>query len=184
MAARPARWALGLACALAVTTPALAQPPGPAQPDPPAQTRLVHSPWTKICRKQAGKEGCFTVREARLENGRFVASVGLVEIEGEPRKILRATLPLGVVLRRGAQIIVDAHAPATAPYTFCLPNGCLADFAVSAELLQQVKGGRSLVLQAFDLQGRMATFSFPLEDFSKAHDGPATDPKPAAPPRP
>lgn len=145
---------------------------------------LIYSPWTKVCGKEgqpntpnAQKEVCFTIKEARLDTGQFVASAGLIELDSEPRKILRVTLPLGLLLRHGTRMIVDSNQPMTGVYNFCLPNGCWADFEVNDEFVGTLKKGQNLVLQAFNLNGQVASFSFPLTDFTKANEGPPTDPK-------
>ncbi len=164
------------------------QPPADQQAamPPPAETPpLIYSPWTKVCGKegqqqqaQAGaKEVCFTIKEARLDTGQFVASAGIIELEGEPKKLLRVTLPLGLLLRHGTRMIIDSQQPTTGSFNFCLPNGCWADFEVDKDFVGRMKKGQSLVLQAFNLNGQVASFAFPLPDFAKAVDGPPTDPK-------
>ncbi|MEA2933427.1 MAG: hypothetical protein QOD74_73 [Variibacter sp.] len=170
------------------------QPPADAQQagvPPAAETPpLIYSPWTKVCGKDGqtqqaaasgkeapGKEVCFTIKEARLDTGQFVASAGVIELDGEAKKILRVTLPLGLLLRHGTRMLVDGQQPATGMYNFCLPNGCWADFEVDKDFVGRMKKAQSLVLQAFNLNGQVASFPFPLTDFAKASDGPPTDPK-------
>lgn len=188
-AQRPAQRAPAQRPAQPQAQPAPAQqPPADQQAaaPPAAETPpLVYSPWTKVCGKEGqqgqgptgGKEVCFTIKEARLDTGQFVASAGVIELDGEPKKILRVTLPLGLLLRHGTRMIVDSQQPMTGMYNFCLPNGCWADFEVDKDYVGRLKKGQSLVLQAFNLNGQVASFAFPLTDFAKAADGPATDPK-------
>jgi invasion protein IalB len=162
--------------------PAQAQPPAaPAAPQAAETPPLIYSPWTKVCGKEgqpnAQKEVCFTIKEARLDTGQFVASAGLIELEGEQKKILRVTLPLGLLLRNGTRLVVDTQQPMTGVFNFCLPNGCWADFEVNPDFIGKVKKGQTLVLQAFNLNGQVASFAFPLVDFAKSNEGPPTDPK-------
>src|SRR5215204_2625720 len=172
-----------------------AQPAQPAETQAPAaaapaaavpqvaETPPIYSPWTKVCGKEGQpnapeqKEVCFTIKEARLDTGQFVASAGLIELNGQPQKILRVTLPLGLLLRHGTRMIVDTQQPMTGVYNFCLPNGCWADFEVNTDFVGKLKKGQSLILQAFNLNGQVATFAFPLVDFARSNDGPPTDPK-------
>lgn len=160
------------------------QQPAPQQATPQAAEAppLIYSPWTKVCGKEGQPQGpqkevCFTIKEARLDTGQFVASAGLIELEGETKKILRVTLPLGLLLRHGTRMIVDANQPMTGVFNFCLPNGCWADFEVGAEFVGTLKKSTNLILQAFNLNGQVATFGFPLADFAKSNEGPPTDPK-------
>lgn len=160
----------------------------PAQPQSPAagqpaeqQLPIVYSPWTKFCGKDpknaSAKEVCLTVKEARLETGQFVAGAALIEQEGETKKILRITLPLGMQLVHGTRIILDQEQPMIGRYVVCLPNGCMADFDVTADFVGKMKSGQQIVLQGINLPGQAASYPLPLSDFTKANDGPATDPK-------
>lgn len=166
----------------AQATPA-PQPQAPQAPQAAETPPLIYSPWTKVCGKEnrgpgnEQKEVCFTIKEARLDTGQFVASAGLIELEGDAKKVMRVTLPLGLLLRHGTRMIVDTNQPMTGAYSFCLPNGCWADFDVSQDFVATLKKGQNLVLQAFNLNGQVATFGFPLGDFAKSNEGPPTDPK-------
>ena len=68
--------------------------------------QLIYSPWTKFCLKANqndpnAKQVCFTGKDARIESGMPVVAAVLIEPEGEPKKILRVTLPLGMQLIHG-----------------------------------------------------------------------------------
>ncbi len=121
--------ALG-ATAFAQAPPPAAQPKAPAKPPaakgPPAQQKpaapageaqqppageaqqpqLIYSPWTKFCLK--GQEAnaqqvCFTGKDGRIESGMPVIAAVLIEPEGDPKKVLRVTLPLGMQLPQGTR---------------------------------------------------------------------------------
>ncbi|MDO9058800.1 MAG: invasion associated locus B family protein, partial [Bradyrhizobium sp.] len=100
-----------------------------------------------------------------------------IEPEGEPKKILRVTLPLGMQLVHGSRVIVDANATAQSPYVICFANGCMSDYDVTPELLASMKKGQNLVVQAINSNGAPLTLPLPLAEFAKAYDGPPTDPK-------
>jgi invasion protein IalB len=193
--------------AIAVGTPVLAQAPPPAQPAPkapaqPAQPKaqpkappqapapaqnagsdvppLTYSPWTKVCIKgqdTGAQQVCFTGKEGRIDTGMLVIGAVLIEPEGAAAKTLRITLPLGMQLPQGTRAIVDQGQPMTAPYMICFPNGCMADYEASGELIGKLKKGQSLVVQGINSQGQAVSLPLPLPDFAKAYDGPPTDPK-------
>jgi len=160
--------------------PAAAQPPQGQQP-----VQLVYSPWTKFCLKgQPGqppdpnaKQVCFTGKDARVESGQPVAAAVLIEPEGQERKIMRITLPLGMQLVHGTRLIIDQNQPMTAPYVICIANGCMADYDANAEFVKKLEKGQGLVLQAINATGQPISLVLPLNDFAKAYDGPPTDPK-------
>jgi invasion protein IalB len=154
--------------------------PPPQQPAAADQPQLVYSPWTKFCLKGQeanAKQVCFTGKDGRLESGMPVVAAVLIEPDGEPRKILRVTLPLGMSIQPGTRVIVDQGQPMTGPYVICFNNGCMADYEASADLIGNLKKGQSLHVQAINGGGQPVSLPLPLNDFAKAYDGPPTDPK-------
>jgi len=173
-------------------TPQTQQTPAPPAGAPPAgaqagsaqagndQVQLIYAPWTKFCIKgqEAGaKQVCFTGKDGRIESGQPVIAAVIIEPEGEPKKILRVTLPLGMQLQHGTRIIVDSNPPAQQPYVICFQNGCMSDYEVTPEMLTSLKKGQALNVQAINSNGAALTLPLPLADFAKAYDGPPTDPK-------
>jgi invasion protein IalB len=155
--------------------PAPQMPPGQGQ----ANQQLMYSPWMKVCGKgpdTANKQVCVVTKDGRLENGMPVAIVQLFEPEGEP-KVLRVTVPLGMQLQHGTRVIVDQNQPMQAPYKICFPVGCMSDYPVTDDLINKMKKGQQITVQAINLQGTPISLPLPLTDFAKAFDGPPTDPK-------
>jgi invasion protein IalB len=174
--------------------PPAAKPAAPAAAAPEAQqqapqaqngdqqVQLIFSPWTKFCLKGQNndpnaKQVCFTGKDARIESGMPVVAAVLIEPEGEPKKILRVTLPLGMQLVHGTRVIVDQNQPMTAPYVICFTNGCMADYDAGGDMVGKLKKGQGLVIQAINSTGQPISLVLPLADFGKAYDGPPTDPK-------
>jgi len=151
----------------------------PAQPQD-QQIQLIYAPWTKFCLKGQdanAKQVCFTGKDGRIESGQPVVAAVIIEPEGEPKKILRVTLPLGMQLVHGTRIIVDNNQPLQSPYVICFANGCMSDYEATPELLANMKKGQNLVVQAINANGAPLTLPLPLGEFGKAYDGPPTDPK-------
>ena len=162
------------------TPPAVGAPAAGAQQPPEQQVQLIYAPWTKFCLKgqDAGaKQVCFTGKDGRIESGQPVIAAVIIEPEGEPKKILRVTLPLGMQLVHGTRVIVDTNTPQQSPYVICFANGCMSDYEVTPELLANMKKGQNLVVQAINSNGAPLTLPLPLAEFAKAYDGPPTDPK-------
>jgi invasion protein IalB len=161
--------------------PQQAQPQQPqAQAAQPEQPQLIYSPWTKFCLKGQeanAKQVCFTGKDARLESGMPVVAAVLIEPEGDPKKVLRVTLPLGMQIIHGTRIIIDQGQPAQGPYVICFTNGCMADYEANADLINRLKKGQQLAVQAINSNGQPISLNLPLSDFAKAYDGPPTDPK-------
>ena len=148
------------------------------------QVQVIASPWTRYCAKNLteqsseikSREVCFTASDGHLTSGQKLVIALLIEPEGSDTKLLRVTLPLGVALVPGARIVIDEKEAMTAPYVACLPqNGCMADYKADDDLIEKLKKGQSLAIQAFE-KGRPINFTLPLTGFAKAYDGPASDP--------
>ena len=180
-----ARKAAPKAAPAAPAPAAQAAPPAPAAPaaggqPPEQQVQLIYAPWTKFCLKGQdtnAKQVCFTGKDGRIESGQPVIAAVIIEPEGEPKKILRVTLPLGMQLVHGTRIIIDNNPPAQSPYVICFANGCMSDYEVTPEMLANLKKGQNLVVQAINSNGAPLTLPLPLAEFAKAYDGPPTDPK-------
>jgi invasion protein IalB len=163
--------------------PAQAQPAQAQQGQPPQQQQLelIYAPWTKFCLKGQdanAKQVCFTGKDGRIESGQPVVAAVIIEPEGEPKKLLRVTLPLGMQLVHGTRVIVDGNAPQQSPYVICFQNGCMSDYEATPELIANMKKGQNLVVQAINSNGAPLTLPLPLVgEFAKAYDGPPTDPK-------
>jgi invasion protein IalB len=179
---------------LALLTPPNSAAPKPAPPRPQAankpaagtalapdqQAQLIYSPWTKFCLKGEeanAKPVCFTGKDARVESGAPVVAAVLIEPEGEPKKLLRVTLPLGMQITHGTRVIIDQDKPLTAPYVICPTNGCMADYEATPEMIDKLKKGQTITVQAINTQGTAVSLALPLADFAKAYDGPPTDAK-------
>jgi invasion protein IalB len=186
-----------IALALTIGPHAFAQQPSTNPPVPSAQAapvetvqnsqrqvKVIFSSWTRYCAKGPTdhsseietKEVCFTAADSHLASGQKLAIALLIEPVGSNTKLLRVTLPLGVALVPGARVVIDEEEAMTAPYVACLPkNGCMADYKADGGLIERLKKGRSLAIQAFD-KGKPISFTLPLTGFAKAYEGPASDP--------
>ena len=180
-AAAPKAAPKGPAGAPAAQAPPAGAPPAAAAQPPEQQVQLIYAPWTKFCLKgqEAGaKQVCFTGKDGRIESGQPVIAAVIIEPEGEPKKLLRVTLPLGMQLVHGTRIIVDSNQPQQSPYVICFANGCMSDYEATPELIASLKKGQNLVVQAINSNGAPLTLPLPLAgEFAKAYDGPPTDPK-------
>src|SRR5262249_8885676 len=178
--------------------PAQAQQPPPQAPapqqqaagPPPAQMpNFVYSPWTKFCgppptngqAQPDQKLMCFTGKDARTEQGVPIIAAALVEMDGQPQKTFRITLPFGLSVSQGTPPIGDQNQPVAMPFMTCAPlspnMGCIAQYDATPDLVTKLKKGQMLTIQAINLQNQIVSFPLALADFQKANEGPATDPK-------
>ena len=156
--------------------PPPAPPAAPAQAAAPPQLQFITTPWVKLCETQP-KKICVTRTLLRTQVGAPAALAEYAEPEGAP-KILRVTLPLGMLLEYGTRILIDQQQQpyATAKFVTCL-EGCITFYQVSDDLQDKLKKGQTLYIQAVNLNNAPMSFPLPLANFAKALEGPATDPK-------
>jgi hypothetical protein len=53
----------------------------------------------------------------------------------------------------------------------------MSDYEATPDLINQLKKGQNLIVQAINSNGAPLTLPLPLAEFAKAYDGPPTDPK-------
>lgn len=144
----------------------------PAASDQAGLPALIYSPWTKFCIN----ETCFIGKDVHTKCAPIFAVV-LIENAKNTNKILRVTLPTNVNTDRAARIVIDQAQPITRPFERCYATGCMADYDAGAELVDQLKQGRTLTVDAVDTANSPISLSLPLVGFAAAYDEPAQAPK-------
>jgi invasion protein IalB len=159
-------------CLVTMAFACLVAPPAIAEDV--ALPALIFSPWTKFC----VTDTCFIGSDGRRQPdcGLVVAAV-LIERNGDEKRTLRVTLPARVNLERAVRITIDQGQAIERPYIACFANGCMADYAAGAELVDQLKQGKMLVLEVVDKTNSPISFTVPLVDFASAYDGPSQEVK-------
>ncbi len=167
----------------APAAPAPAAPAPAAQPGGPTFVQVKPEPsqpeWTKVCGKDPGnnKEICYTTRDFISEQGQPVLAVAVYDVKGDPTKIVRFLLPLGLQLVPGVRFNIDAEKPIDGKYAICFPNGCFAEAGVKEQEVNAMKRGTHVNVNVQNQVGRVVTFQVPLTGFAKAFDGAPIDPK-------
>jgi invasion protein IalB len=158
--------------------PAEAQQPPPAQGQQQAQgndqVQLIYSPWTKFCLKGQeanAKQVCFTGKDARIESGMPVVAAVLIEPEGEPKKVLRVTLPLGMQLIHGTRVILSQDGTVGAGSTAAAINwsGASANQA-SITFTSGANAGTGTLISSV-VAGKSLALAPPLKSAPAAGDG-------------
>lgn len=137
--------------------------------------QVTYGAWKRFCLKDPKGDFCYTSQDGLIGETNIAAVV--VEPPSSQKKILRFTLPLGMILAHGTRSAVDNGPPQQQPFVICFPIGCLADYELTPQLLADMKKGGKLVIQAINAASQQWTVSFPLAGFTKAYEGPPTDPK-------
>jgi invasion protein IalB len=158
------------------TTP---QTPTAQEPLTPRQVTGTTTGWTKLCQRLEGsnppRDGCIIAQEVRQDNGTFLASLALQEVQGENRRQLIIAVPLGMALQAGLLFRIDQQRALPSKYGTCVANGCLAGIDIGPEVLQQMRTGQNAFITVRNAAGNALDLTVPLATFARAYDGPATD---------
>lgn len=142
--------------------------PEPSQPD-----------WTKVCGKDpgSGKEICYTTRDFVSDQGQPVLAVAVYDVKGEPAKMIRFLLPLGLLIQPGVRVQIDQGQGTEGRFALCFPNGCFVEVPAKDTDIAALKKGTNLNVSVQNQVANVVTFQVPLAGFAKGFDGPAIDPK-------
>jgi len=108
----------------------------------------------------------------------FVAGAVLMERVGDSKKTLRVTVRNHVRLQDGVRTRIDREQPVSRPFQQCWPkpSGCMADDEGGAELVDRLKHGAMLVIEATSAAGAPLIYRLPLDGFAQAYEGPPREP--------
>jgi invasion protein IalB len=127
-------------------------------------SELIVLPWLKLC----GDDLCIVSGGLGLSaKCPPVASAAVIERTGETKKTLRVTLWSNVHLD-GVRVSIDSEQPVK-----CFGSGFMADCETGPELVDQLKHGTTLMIEATSASGVPLTYKLPLGGFATAYDGPA-----------
>ena len=143
----------------------------------PARAEGPTDSWIKVCRtdERAKKELCKTAFDLRTTGGQFLASVSVVEISGEARKILEMIMPTNLLLQQGLKVQIDQNKAEDAKYTLCASDGCASQLTVTDAFVATMKKGTAMSIVAYGPAGNPVTFSVPLGSFAGANEGKPLD---------
>jgi invasion protein IalB len=158
---------------IATAFAALSPPPGEA-----GASELIYSPWDKFCFNYVN-DLCLVGSDLRLETkcNPVVAGAALLERTSDSKKTLHVTVPNNVRVDDGVRIVVDQRSLIQRPFEKCFPNGCIAYYEAGAELVDRLKHGTMLTIEATSAAGAPVTYRLPLGGFAQAYDGPPREPK-------
>lgn len=135
--------------------------------------------WVKICNRdpQSNKNLCLITQELRSDSGQLLASVAIREAEGEARKSLLVSVPVGMLIRPNVRLQIDGGRESEIPYSICFPNACYAEMAIDAGFVSQMKAGGKMQITTLNQQAKAVRFDMTLIGFTAAYDGEGIDPQ-------
>jgi invasion protein IalB len=129
--------------------------------------------WFKVCAKQEDNDICNVQNIVTADSGQLLTAVSLIEVKGKiTKKILQISVPTGRLIPAGIGMQVGQNKPTKVEYAICFPDRCIAESALSAELIAALKKGSDLTLTSVNFQNKPNPLKISLSGFGAAYDGP------------
>lgn len=130
--------------------------------------------WFKACTKQEDVDICNVQNVTMAETGQMITGVSLIELKGKiNRKVFQVSVPTGRMVPPGIGLQIDGAKAQKVDYMICLPDRCVAEVALTDELVNAFKRGTELTLTSVNFQNQPNPIKVSLKGFTGAYDGPA-----------
>jgi invasion protein IalB len=155
--------AFALGVLAAATLPAAAQ----------GIVRSVHADWQIRCDTPPGAQGeqCALIQSVTAEDR---ANVGLTVIvlktSDNKSRLMRIVAPMGVLLPSGLGLKIDNEDVGRAGFVRCLPNGCVAEVVMDANLIKQMRSSQTATFIIFQTPEEGIGFPMSLKGFGEGFD--------------
>jgi invasion protein IalB len=137
-----------------------------------AQQPELPKGWFKACTKQEEVDICNVQNIVTASNGQLVTGVSLIELKGKVnRKVFQVTVPTGRLVTPGVALQVDTNKAQKVDYVICFPDRCVAEVALSDQLVSSFKRGSELTLTSVNFQNQPNPIKVSLQGFTGAYDG-------------
>jgi invasion protein IalB len=139
----------------------------------PAESEEADSSWKKFC----SNDVCYVGKGRRSDCG-LIGEVTLVERKTETCKRLSMALPARITpdRNRAIRVTIDGNKPVSREISRC-DCACWVDDKAGwdlVDLIEQLKQGQWLVLEALTSRRQPHIVRLPLAGFAEAYDGPPT----------
>jgi invasion protein IalB len=135
--------------------------------------RSVHADWQIRCDTPPGAKGeqCALMQSVTAEDR---ANVGLTVIvlktADNKARLMRIVAPMGVLLPSGLGLKIDNEDVGRAGFVRCLPNGCVAEVVMDANLIKQMRSGQTATFIIFQTPEEGIGFPMSLKGFGEGFD--------------
>ena len=130
--------------------------------------KATHGDWQVQCPANVSEANpCAMVQELVTEQDRRVLSAVIVRPAGsEP--FLRIIVPLGVLLPGGMTLSVDGVDLGTVGFINCLPDGCMTQVGMTADVVENLKQGNQAVVTIYEQTEQPIQLGLSLTGFTAA----------------
>ena len=147
---------------------------GGAVPAAAQQQQQLPQGWFKACSKQEDVDICNVQNIMVADTGQLLTAISMIEVKGKVnRKIFQVTVPSGRMVPPGIGLQIDGGQTQKIDYMICLPDRCIAEVALTDQLVASFKRGQQVTLTSVNFQNQPNPINVTLSGFTGAFDGPA-----------
>ncbi|MCV3241587.1 invasion associated locus B family protein [Mesorhizobium sp. ZC-5] len=140
----------------------------------PQQQQQVPQGWFKACSKQEDVDICNVQNITVASTGQMVTGVSMIELKGKVnRKVFQVSVPSGRLVPPGIGLQIDGGKAQKLDYVICFPDRCVAEAALSDQLVASFKKGQEITLTSVNFQNQPNPIKVSLKGFTGAYDGEA-----------
>ena len=144
--------------------------PAMAQQQP--QQQQVPQGWFKACSKQEDVDICNVQNITVASTGQMVTGVSMIELKGKVnRKVFQVSVPSGRLVPPGIGLQIDGGKAQKLDYVICFPDRCVAEAALTDQLVASFKKGQEITLTSVNFQNQPNPIKVSLKGFTGAYDG-------------
>ncbi len=139
----------------------------------PSHAQQVPQGWFKVCSKAEDNDICNVQNLLMADSGQLLTGVSLIEVKGKVnRKVFQVSGPSGRLVPPGVGMQVDGGKAAKINYAICFPDRCIAEVALTEDMIGAFKRGGELTLTSVNFQNQPNPIKISLKGFTDAFDGP------------
>ncbi len=139
----------------------------------PSHAQQVPQGWFKVCSKQEDTDVCNVQNLLMADSGQLLTGVSLIEVKGKiNRKVFQVSVPSGRLVPPGVGMQIDGGKAAKLNYAICFPDRCIAEVALTDDMVASFKRGGEMTLTSVNFQNQPNPIKISLQGFTDAFDGP------------
>ena len=129
--------------------------------------------WFKVCAKQEDNDICNTQNIITADSGQLLTALSLIDVKGKvTKRILQISVPTGRLIPAGIGMQIGQNKPTKVEYAICFPDRCIAEAALSNEMVAAMKKGADMTVTSVNFQNKPNPLKISLSGFGAALDGP------------
>lgn len=128
--------------------------------------------WYKACTQQEDNDVCVVQNIVAASSGQLLTAVGLITVEGKVnRRVMQVSVPSARLVQPGINVQIDGGTAQRLEYAVCMPDKCVAEIALTDEMVNSFKRGGEVVFTSVNYQRAPNPIKISLAGFTQAFDG-------------